>query len=457
MSIREPFSLKSKLFQASVLVFIFTGLSISSLQAQISMNVELLSNIDFAANAADIWGYVDSEANEYAIIGLTNGTAVVNITNPEAPDLVGTVAGPSSLWRDIKTFSHFAYVVEDQTPSVNALQIIDLSDLPNSVSLAATYNATFSRAHNLYIDEDNGFAYVVGGDVAGGIGGISRLSLANPTAPVEVSKYSDNYVHDIFVRNDTAYASAIFSGKLQIIKFSDFVFPILLTEFNTVPHNFTHNAWTTEDGRIVATTDEAVGGTLKLWDISDLGDIDLLDTYSANASAIIHNVHIKGALAFVSYYTEGLRIVDISDPGNVTEAGFYDTWPGASGGFNGAWGVYPFLPSGNIIVSDIESGLFVFALTGDLISRVTARAECPENVRQGCSITTPVTIDVSQTFPEEALGAYNATLTWNPSLLDYVAFSGGPAPFDNPIVNEDNTAAGELSFEQSDAAGVGGV
>ena len=424
--------------------------------AQINMNVELLSHVDFAPEASDIWGYVDDLGREYAIIGTSTGTRFYDITNPTTPVLVGTISGPNSIWRDIKTYSHYAYVVEDQVSSNQALQIIDLSNLPNSVSLAANYSATFTHAHNLYIDETRGFAYVVGGDVANGVGGISKLNLTIPTVPMQVATYASNYVHDVYVRNDTAYASAVFSGRLQILKVNPTSFS-LVTQFNTVPHNFTHNAWTTEDGAFVATTDEVTGGTLKVWDIRNLANIELADAYSANASAIIHNVHIKGQYAFVSHYTEGLQIIDLSDPFNITRVGYYDTYPGPSSGFNGAWGVYPYLPSGNVIVSDIQSGLWVFGLTGPFVSRVTARVNCPATVLSGCTAAAGVAIDMTETSPQQALGSYQATMTWNPQVLQYAGFTGGEAPFNNPIVDESNVASGELAFSESDAAGLGGV
>lgn len=188
----------------------------SELRAQASFNTTLLGHLQFVEHASDIWGYVDDSTGiEYAIMGLFTGTSIIDVsTDPANPTEVAFVPGPSSIWRDIKTHSHYAYVVNETS---GGLQIIDLSQ-PDSAFEVTSIDFLFTRAHNLYIDD--GFAYVVG--TSSDNGGIWIFDLANPEAPNPVGLWSTAYVHDIYVRNDTAYAAAIREdGSVYILDVAD--------------------------------------------------------------------------------------------------------------------------------------------------------------------------------------------------------------------------------------------
>lgn len=328
--------------------------------AQPAKNVELLSRVTFNEPASDVWGYA-AAGREYALIGIASGTVIIDVTEPAKPRQVTKIAGPYSRWRDIKTYRHYAYVVEDEAPSPQALQIIDLARLPNAATLAASYGEAFRNAHNLFIDTTLARAYVVGGSAGNGRGGISILSLTDPLRPALIGSFSSNYVHDIYVHGTLAYGAAIFAGTVQIFDVANPAQIRLLRAFNTAPYRAPHNTWTDASGTVLATTDETRGGRLLLWDVADYNDIDRLGEYTANPQGSVHNVIVKGDSAYLAYYAEGFRVVDISDPRRPREVAYYDTHSG-SGIYDGAWGVYPLLPSGTMLVSDIQGGLFVLRL-----------------------------------------------------------------------------------------------
>lgn len=348
----------------SIWVLLLPFLILSERASSQGFNAVLLGNLDHYTDHdySDIWGYVDSNGREYAIMGVGHGTTFIDVTDPYNPVEVGFVDGPNSIWRDIKTYNHYAYVVTEGIGDEQGLQVVYLSDLPNSASLVTTYtNESFTHAHNIYIDTTRARAYVCGGDVSSN-GGMIMLDISDPVAPSLVAVYDSSYTHDLYVRNDTLFACDIRdldgdSAGLEIMDVSGDAF-IIITE-HEYPEAFTHNAWTTEDGKYVLTTDEVTGVPMKIWNIDDLNNITLVGEYIANTSAIVHNVFVKGDSAYMSHYGEGMRVIDITERDNPVEVAAYDTYPEGVSGYNGAWGIYPFLPSGNIIVSDIQTGLYV--------------------------------------------------------------------------------------------------
>ncbi len=345
-------------FLSCVLFGFFAAGSIAPAAAQISENVLFAGNVDDHTEYSDIWGYTDEFGAEYAILGEIDGTAIINVTDPATAYETGFIQGVSSIWRDMKTYGDYAYVV---TEGGGGMHIIDLTDPENPV-LAATYTG-FDSAHNIYIEEAAGRAYACGTDIANG--GIHIMDLTvDPTAPVALGNWSTTFVHDLYVRNGIAYLAEINEPSFTIVDLNVPTAPVVLGGPVTYPGAFTHNTWITDDAQVLLTTDELLGGKVRLWDISDLGTITQIGEYQApETNSIVHNVTVKGSLAIVSYYSEGLRIADISDPTTPIEVGFYDTFTGASGGFDGAWGVYPYLPSGRVLISDIQTGLWILEPT----------------------------------------------------------------------------------------------
>ena len=330
-----------------------------SLTAQDSLNMTKLGQLDYTAQLSNIWGYA-TEGREYALVGNSSGTSFVDVTDPANPVEVYFKSGVNSIWREIKVFNNHAYIT---TEGGGGLQIVDMTPLPQNTNLSSVSyfgdQYDFTTAHTLYIDE-NGILYIFGSDY--GQGGAIMYDLnTNPEAPVELGVFDDYYIHDGFVRGDTLWASSVYDGFLGIVDVSDKANATEYTSFNT-PSNFTHNSWPTNDNHYLFTTDEVSNAYVGSYDVSDFNNITELDRFQhyPGSNSIPHNAHLLGNFLYVSYYKDGVVVIDVSNPNNLVESGFYDTAPTMSGdGFNGCWGVYPYLPSGNIIASDMASGLWI--------------------------------------------------------------------------------------------------
>jgi choice-of-anchor B domain-containing protein len=315
------------------------------------------------ANLNDVWGYVDETGKEYAIVGTTEGTSILDVSDPTSPIEIFWIAGSSSIWRDPCVHGDYAYVT---TEANDGLLIIDLSPLPSSSVLpTSTYFGTTTpqllSAHTCFVDE-NGFAYVFGSNR--GNGGALILDVqTNPMQPTEVGFFDNWYVHDGFVRNDTMFLAHISDGFVSLVDVSDKANPILLGTKNT-PNNFSHNIWPSDDGQTVFTTDEVSGAFLAAYNISDPQNIVEIDRIqnSPGQGVIPHNAHVRGNHLISSYYSDGIVVHDITYPDNMVKVAEFDTYPTQTSGFDGCWGVYPFLPSGNLLASDITEGLFIIGL-----------------------------------------------------------------------------------------------
>jgi len=317
------------------------------------------------SDANDVWGWANGTGNEYAIVGLNNGVSVVDVTDPTNPTEVFFESGMNSIWRDIKTYNGYAYIT---TEAQNGLLIIDMNTLPANANLATNYYTgpsgnEWQSAHNIFIDS-NGVAYIFGANR--GNGGTIMLDITtDPMNPVEIGIEDTYYVHDGVVRNDTLFQACINDGFFTIHDVSDKSNPVFLGIHNT-PGNFAHNIWFSDDGEYVYTTDEISNGFIGEYNITDFSAITQTDEIqsSPGMNVIPHNAHYIDDYLVTSYYRDGVVIHDVSNKGNMIEVGNFDTSPNFNGdGFNGCWGAYPWLPSGNIISSDIEEGLHVIGVT----------------------------------------------------------------------------------------------
>jgi len=341
------------------------------LYAQGSQSVQLLGrfeNLDRDRGYAGVSGYVGADGREYALLGTRAGVSIVDVTDPANPVESAFIPGRASIWREIQTFSSYAYIT---TEGGGGVQIVDLSQLPKTAYLVNTYNVTVGNAHTLFIDPADGYAYINGasGGPSSSRGGMNFLNLnADPVFPTEDGVYSLRYAHDSYVRNNIAYTSELGNG-FSIVDVTDKGNPQVLAQ-KRYPGAFTHNGWLTDDGSYFLTTDEETGGHLRVWNILDLDNIYLAGEYTAHPSATIHNVYAKGEFTYAAYYAEGLRVIDMADPTLPVEAGSYDTHPEWVTGQRGSWGCYPFLPSGVILISDMETGLWVFSFDGSKAGRV---------------------------------------------------------------------------------------
>ncbi|MCU0405813.1 MAG: choice-of-anchor B family protein [Ignavibacteriaceae bacterium] len=340
-------------------------------------NVTLLSTLNQypSAGYSNIWGYVAPNGIEYALLGVRTGTSIISLADPNNPVECAFIPAPQSSWRELKVHGNYAYVATDV--SGNGLQIIDLSQLPNTATLVNTLNTYFNDAHDLLIED--GFCYVVGGD---GVGGMSILDLSNPVNPVRTAYYTGSgYIHDIYVWNDTVIASCGSLQQYHLIDVTNKSNPQLISASITLPGIYAHSGWMTEDKRYFFATEEFNVRDMTVWDLQDRSSWDLvIPSWGLSNNSVIHNLYIIDNYAHISYYTSGYLVLDITNPLSPQIAGQYDTYPQNNGGtYNGAWGVYPFLPSGNTIISDINTGLYVLRFNGSIPVELTSFSAAVDN------------------------------------------------------------------------------
>ncbi len=338
-------------------LFLLFGAAFLGAQNQ---NIAYRSKMTFSNQTlANICGYA-ADGHEYALLGGSKGLIIVEVTNPDAPHQIVQIAGPDNLWKEIKTYSHYAYVTSEGGQGV---QIVDLSGLPGATLNHHYYTGDgdiagqLNTIHALHIDTTKGFLYAYGSNLFNGGAVVLDLN-ADPYNPTFAGKFDEfGYIHDGWVDNDTLYASHIYTGFFSIVDMSDKSNPVALATQPT-PNTFTHNTWMSKDRHVIFTTDEVDNSYLAAYDVSDPNDIKFLDKIQTNpgSNSIVHNTHIIDNYAVTSWYSDGVSIVDVTEPDVLVQVGNYDVAPGfTGGGFNGCWGVYPFLPSGNIIASTIPS------------------------------------------------------------------------------------------------------
>jgi choice-of-anchor B domain-containing protein len=364
-----------KIFSFCVIVLAMCAVP-RSISAQQSQNMTLLSTWDdntlpsvsgVAFN--DLWGYA-AGGREYAIVGTAEGTQIVDVTSPTSPQPIAFEYGGStmSVWRDYKTYGNFLYAVSDQGAG-SSLQVFDLSSLPTSLTKVYDSQAIFSRAHNLFVDPSSGHLYVAGASNASS--GIHILDIAtDPGNPTLLATFNlGAYVHDVYVTNDTCYAFMGTQGW-GIFDFSNLASPSLinLVPFNAYPENgYAHSGWISEDFDYLYWCDETHDTGIHIGNISDPTNPTFFAPFRSTllapteTNSIPHNAFVKGNQLYISYYHDGVQIYDITNRSAPVRAAYYDTEPGNTDytGFAGCWGVYPYLPSGIILGTDIQHGLFV--------------------------------------------------------------------------------------------------
>jgi len=384
------------------------------------MNMSQLGHLPYSDALSDIWGYVDEEGNEYALVGTYSGLSIVDVTDPASPTEVFFGAGPGSIWRDIKTWGDYAYVSNE---SDDGVYIVDLSPLPGAITSTTNFMGEtypFSSIHNLYIDE-TGKLYIFGANNGSGGAIICDLT-ADPMNPVELGRFDDFYLHDGMARGDTLWGGGIYVGLVAAIDVSDPANPEVMGTAST-PSQFCHNAWISDDGTHVFTTDEVSGGFIGAFNVTDLDNIYETDRIqsSPGSGVIPHNAHVLNDFIVTSYYSDGVTVHDASRPTNLIEVAYFDTSPNYSGsGYNGSWGAFPFLPSGNILASDIEEGLVILDvdyvrasfLEGAVTDSITGDPLFNVNVEiLSTSYTSQTAFDGSYEFGFTISGTYDVQFT----------------------------------------------
>jgi choice-of-anchor B domain-containing protein len=308
---------------------------------------------------SDVWAYTANDGSEYAIMGNVEGIAVVAVPSLE---VVAQIPGPTAdapfYWRDIKTYGSFAYIATEAYGPSEGLQVIDLRGLPHraeEIAVVRGENDRLVSSHNLSIDTVTGYAYMLNSDG----NEIIVVDLSDPINPVDVSSVPVPDSHDVFARGDTLYVAEGRNPTFSVWDMSDKMNPVRMAQVSVPSPGYVHNIWPTDDGLHALTTEETVDKTVKVWDLSDLENPTLVGNW-LGASRLAHNVQIDGDHAFVSHYSSGVYVLDISDIANPVEVARFDTHPeNDDPAFYGNWGVSMPTASGYLYTSDLEGTLTV--------------------------------------------------------------------------------------------------
>ncbi len=435
------------------------------------------------ASASNLWGYVDLDDNrEYAIIGLRNGTGVVDVTDPANPVVVGTVAGPSSQWREVKVYQRqntttgkwdgYAYVTTEASGA--GIQIIDLTNLPTSVSLAGTWSGV-STSHTALVSNVDWATsvannpsfpphlYINGANVGGG--GFRIVSLANPTSLTEVGAFTGAYTHDIYTHvftdaranqcaagHNPCEVAFSFSGSsgLKVVDVTNKSALTTLSTFTYPQLGYCHSGWIAPNNQYLMLHDETdeqsfgFNTRVRTVNIGSLTAPSLSNVYTGPTAAIDHNGYTKGNKFYYASYTRGLAVLDVSNANAPTEVAFFDTYPSSNGAsFAGAWGVYPYLPSGTLIISDIQSGLFVVREAGGTPTPDFSLSANPPSlaVNAGSNATSTITVT--------SVNGFSAAVTLSASGLP----SGVTASFSPGVVTPPAGGSATSTLTLAAAAG----
>ncbi len=318
-------------------------------------SMERIGHLSYAPlSLAGCLHHVDNDGGEWALVGTSGGISIVDLSDPTQPVERFSVPGLPSNWRELRTWDGYAYVGSEADSS--GITIVNLNQLPDSITWKVwrgdgMYENQIRRSHT--VQTKDGYLYIFGGGNV--TNGCTIADLSDPWNPVIIGRYTDNYVHDGFIRGDTLWTSEIYKGWFGVVDISDRSNPQLLTTQPT-PGAFNHNSELSPDGRTLFTTDEKPNTPLGAFDVSDLENITLLDTYfpGRKPSGEVHNVRVKGNYLINPSYRGQLTIVDASHPDNLIEV----AWD--SLGNSLVWDADPYLPSGLLFATAKSEGLFIY-------------------------------------------------------------------------------------------------
>ena len=338
------------------------------------------------SGANDSWGWTDPQnGDEYYLMGLENGVAFIDISDPVNPVYLGKLPthSTSTVWRDIKVYQNYAFVVSEADN--HGMQVFDLTRLRNVVNPPVTFTEdahynSVARAHNLVLNEDTGYAYMVGGSS----NGATFIDVSNPLSPQTAGQYSTSYIHDaqvvIYNGPDPDYTGREImiscNGWEQTVKIIDVTNKANPQEISTIFYanpSYSHQVWFTENQQHILIGDEIdeqdFGFNTKtlVYDLTDLDNPVHDFDYFGTTPATDHNGYVVGNNYYLANYAAGMRVLDVSNiSGNtITESGYFDTHPSNnSAGYEGVWNVYPFFGSGHIVINDRSGGFFLVKSAG---------------------------------------------------------------------------------------------
>ena len=327
-----------------------------------------------ASEGNDSWGWTDpDDGTEYALVGLDNGTAFIDISDPVNPIYLGKLPTHTtpSIWRDIKVYQNHAFVVSEA--SGHGMQVFDLTRLrnvsnPPEIFTEDAHYAGFGDSHNIAINEETGYAYSLGDNTFGG--GLHFINIQDPLNPIAAGGYAEGgYTHDTqvitydgpdsdYTGKEIAFASN--ADHVEIVDVTNKSNPIQIASFEYPATGYTHQNWLTEDRNYMLLGDEGdefdfgFNTRTLVFNISDLDNIVLHMEYEGETSSVDHNGYVIGDKYYLANYSSGLRVVDISDieNGNMTASSYFDSYPSNNNAnYDGSWNVYPFFESGNIVIT----------------------------------------------------------------------------------------------------------
>ncbi|MBL4662324.1 MAG: choice-of-anchor B family protein [Flavobacteriaceae bacterium] len=336
------------------------------------------------SGANDSWGWTDpDDGKEYVLMGLEDGTAFIDISDPVNPVYLGKLptASSSIVWRDMKTYNNYAFIVSEA--SGHGMQIFDLTKLRNVANPPVTFTedahySGFGNAHNIVINEETGYAYAVGTNTFSG--GAHFINIQDPLNPVGEGGFSgDGYTHDAQVVTyngpDADYAGReLYIGSngseqiVSIVDVTDKSSPQGISSFSYSNVGYTHQGWFTADQRFFLLGDEFdesnVGFNTRtvVFDLEDLDNPTEAFSYFGTTPAIDHNGYVIDNNYYLANYAAGFRVMDLSDieNDNISEIAFFDTYTqNNDASYEGVWNVYPFFASGNIMINDRSGGFFL--------------------------------------------------------------------------------------------------
>lgn len=344
-----------------------------------------LSSLGNGSSGSDVWGWTDpTTKKEYVLMGMQNGTAFVDISNPANPVYLGLLPSQKtgSVWQDIKVYNNYAFIVSESKDQ--GMQVFNLKQLPNVSNPPVTFSTTahysqITSSHNIFINEDSGYGYIVGAAGPQACGsGLHMVNLSSPASPVFAGCFSqDGYTHDVQCVNysgpDTTYSGheicfASNEDTLTIVDVTNKSTPVQLARIGYSGSRYAHQGWLTEDQNYFLMNDELdeinSGHNTRtyIWDVRDLDNPTMMAAHNGPTAASDHNLYVKDGLTYQANYRAGLRILDSTNvaSGNLTEIAAFDTYPNNNAsGTDGSWSVYPYFKSGTIVVSNYGAGLFI--------------------------------------------------------------------------------------------------
>ncbi len=341
---------------------------------ELAHNVHLLSSFvpdNISTGYNDVWGY-EYDGLEFAVLGGEEGVFIVDVTDPLNPIEVERYLGEFTTWRDMKSFGDYLYVVLDRGPisSHGELWVIDLKLVgTQNQSLVRKLKLPFGNGyfHNCFVDVESKLLWLIGVDDHQA--SAFAYDLNTPLNPAFVTEIGNTYWHDAYVRSPYIYGCSFFEGELQIYDIHE-VQDSKLVSKTRYTSGESHAVWLSDDGNTLVMADETRDGYVTFWDVTSVDAPELVSRYFVGPNCVPHNVMFSDTLVYVSAYYDGLKVLNISDLSHPVEVAKYDTYPEDNytreGPWQGAWGVYSNLPSGNILVSDKTHGLFVLDVLPDL-------------------------------------------------------------------------------------------